>query len=174
MSLASISCWPKWQESASSCCSNWCLRPGQSLTSATRPTPSLPRAKGESCRAAARARAVRLLLMNASRPSEFEAAFAEVVQQRADALVVSSAVSVLTNPDQIVALAARHSVPAIYASPQSVAIGGLMGYWTNFLGAWRQAGVYTGRILQGEKPADGPVVQATRMRWPKKTTEPPA
>jgi len=101
--------------------------------------------------------------MNASRPSEFEAAFAEVVQQRADSLVVSSAVSLLTNPDQIVALAARHSVPAIYASPQSVAIGGLMGYWTNFLDTWRQAGVYTGRILKGEKPADLPVLQPTKF-----------
>jgi len=54
-------------------------------------------------------------------------------------------------------------VPAIYASPQSVAVGGLMGYWTNFLGAWRQAGVYTGRILKGEKPADLPVVQPTEF-----------
>jgi putative ABC transport system substrate-binding protein len=119
--------------------------------------PVFAESEGRELQVAARARAVRLLLMNASRPSEFETA------QRADALVVSSAVSVLTNPDQIVALAAPHSVPAIYASPQSVAIGGLMGYWTNFLGAWRQAGVYTGRILKGEKPADLPVVQPTEF-----------
>src|SRR5215831_3202608 len=89
--------------------------------------PFFAESEGRELQAAARARAVRLLLINASRPSEFETAFAEVVQQRADALVVSSAVSVLTNPDQIVALAARHSVPAIYARPQSVAIGVLMG-----------------------------------------------
>ena len=95
--------------------------------------PVFAESEGRELQAAARARAVRLLLINASRPSEFEAAFAEIVQQRADGLVVSSAVSNLTNPDQIVALAARNSVPAIYTSPQSVVIGGLMGYRTNFL-----------------------------------------
>jgi len=125
--------------------------------------PVFAESEGRELQAAARTRAVRLLLVNASRPSEFEAAFAEVVQQRANALVVSSAVSLLTDPDQIVALAARHSVPAIYARPQSVAIGGLMGYWPNYLDALRQAGVYTGRILKGEKPADLPVAQPTKF-----------
>jgi len=81
-------------------------------------------------------------------------AFTNLVQQRADGLVVSSAVSLLTDPDQIVALAARHAVPAIYALRQSMAVGGLMSYGTNYFSAWRQAGVYTGRILKGEKPAD--------------------
>jgi putative ABC transport system substrate-binding protein len=113
--------------------------------------------------AAARAHAVRLLSVNASRPSEFETAFADVVQQRADALVVSSAVSLLTEPDQIVALAARHAVPAIYAWRRSAAVGGLISYATNFPDAWRQAGVYTGRILKGEKPADLPVLQPTKF-----------
>ena len=113
--------------------------------------------------AAARAHAVRLLSMNASRPSEFETAFADVVQQRADALVVSSAVSLLTDPDQIVALAARHAVPAIYAWRPSMAVGGLMSYAANLPHAWRQAGVYTGRILKGEKPADLPVLQPTKF-----------
>ena len=113
--------------------------------------------------AAARAHAVRLLSMNASRPSEFETAFADVVQQRADALVVSSAVSLLTDPDQIVALAARHAVPAIYAWRPSMAVGGLMSYATSLPHAWRQAGVYTGRILRGEKPADLPVLQPTKF-----------
>jgi putative ABC transport system substrate-binding protein len=113
--------------------------------------------------AAARARGVRLLLVNASRPSEFETAFADLVQQRADALVVSSAVSLLTDPDQIVALAARHAVPAIYSLRESMRVGGLIGYATNFLDAWRQAGVYTGRILKGEKPADMPVMQPTKF-----------
>ncbi|MGB9060673.1 MAG: ABC transporter substrate-binding protein [Pseudolabrys sp.] len=112
---------------------------------------------------AARAHGVRLLSVNASRPSEFETAFADVVQQRADALVVSSAVSLLTDPDQVVALAARHAVPAIYAWRPSVAVGGLMSYATSLPHAWRQAGVYTGRILKGEKPADLPVLQPTKF-----------
>jgi putative ABC transport system substrate-binding protein len=113
--------------------------------------------------AAARRRGIRLLVLNASRPSEFETAFADLVQQRADGLVVSSAVSLLTNPDQIVRLAARHAVPAIYVLRQSLAVGGLMSYGTDFLSAWRQAGVYTGRILRGEKPADLPVTQPTKF-----------
>jgi putative ABC transport system substrate-binding protein len=115
--------------------------------------------------AAARAHAVRLLSMNASRPSEFETAFADVVQQRADALVVSSAVSLLTDPDEIAALAARHAVPAIYAWRPSMAVGGLMSYATSLPHAWRQAGVYTGRILKGEKPADLPVLQPTKFEF---------
>jgi putative ABC transport system substrate-binding protein len=115
--------------------------------------------------AAARERGIRLLVLNASRPSEFETAFADLVQQRADGLVVSSAVSLLTDPDQIVALAARHAVPAIYALRQSMAVGGLMSYGTSYLVAWRQAGVYTGRILKGERPADLPVIQPTKFEF---------
>jgi putative ABC transport system substrate-binding protein len=113
--------------------------------------------------AAARAHALRLLIVNASHPSEFETAFADIVRQQADALVVSSAVSLLTDPDQIVALATRHSLPAIYAWRPSVAVGGLMSYATSLPNAWRQAGVYTGRILKGEKPADLPVLQPTKF-----------
>jgi putative ABC transport system substrate-binding protein len=141
------------------------LVPGaKSIAYLRNPTyPIFAESEGKELQVAARDRAVRLLLLNASRPSEFATAFAELVQQRADALVVSSAVSLLTDPDQIVALAARHAVPAIYALRASMAVGGLMGYSTNYLDAWRQAGVYTGRILKGEKPADLPVVQPTKF-----------
>jgi putative tryptophan/tyrosine transport system substrate-binding protein len=125
--------------------------------------PVFAESEGRELQAAARARAVRLLLVNASGPSDFEAAFAEIVEQRADALVVSSAVSLLTDPDQIVALAARHAVPAIYALRASMTVGGLIGYSTNYHVAWRQAGTYTGRILNGEKPADLPIVQPTKF-----------
>src|SRR6516225_3720962 len=114
-------------------------------------------------KAAARAHALRLTIVNASRPSEFETAFADIVRQRADALVVSSAVSLLTEPDQIVALTAQHALPAIYAWRPSVAVGGLMSYATSLPNAWRQAGVYTGRILKGEKAADLPVLQPTKF-----------
>jgi putative ABC transport system substrate-binding protein len=113
--------------------------------------------------AAVRAHGLRLVIVNASRPSEFEAAFADIVRQQVDALVVSSAVSLLTEPDQIVALAARHALPAIYAWRPSIAVGGLMSYATSLPNAWRQAGVYTGRILKGEKPADLPVLQPTKF-----------
>jgi len=112
---------------------------------------------------AARAHGVRLFFVNASRPSEIETAFAELVHQQADALHVSADGFLLTHLDKIVALAARYSVPAIYAFRQATILGGLMSYGTDFPEAWRQAGVYTGRILKGEKPADLPVQQVTKM-----------
>jgi putative ABC transport system substrate-binding protein len=112
---------------------------------------------------AARAHGVRLLIANATHPSEIETAFADLVQQRAEALQVSSDGFLLTHADQIVTLSARHAVPAIYAWPQYAAAGGLMSYGTNIRDAWRQAGFYTGRILKGEKPADLPVLQVTKI-----------
>ena len=112
---------------------------------------------------AARALGVRLLFVDARLTSEIETAFAELVQQRADALEVSSDGFLLTHRDQIVALAARHAVPAIYAWPQFMAVDGLMSYGTNIGDAWRQAGIYTGRILKGESPADLPVQQVTKI-----------
>jgi len=66
-------------------------------------------------------------------------------------------------PYQIVTLAARHKVPAIYDRRATAAAGGLLSYGTDFQDAWRQVGIYVGRILKGEKPADLPVQQATKM-----------
>jgi putative tryptophan/tyrosine transport system substrate-binding protein len=112
---------------------------------------------------AARAHGVRLLSVNASRPSEIEKAFAGLIQQYPDALQVSGDGLLLTYPDQIVALAARYAVPAIYAWPKYAAVGGLISYGTNIRDAWRQAGIYTGRILKGERPGDLPVQQVTTI-----------
>jgi putative ABC transport system substrate-binding protein len=112
---------------------------------------------------AARALGVRLLWGNASRLSEIEAAFANFVQQPVDAVFVSADGFFLTNSDYIVALAGRHAKPATYGWRQAAALGGLMSYGTNFPDAWRQAGVYAGRLLKGEKPADLPVQQVTTV-----------
>jgi putative ABC transport system substrate-binding protein len=106
---------------------------------------------------------VRLLFINASRPNEIDTAFAELFQQRADALHVSADGFLLTHLAQIVTLAARYSVPALYAFRQATTLGGLMSYGTDFPHAWQQAGIYTGRILKGEKPAELPVQQVTKM-----------
>ena len=112
---------------------------------------------------AANAQGVRLLIANASQPSEIETALADLIQQRASALQVSSDGFLLTHAPKIVALVAHHALPAIYAWPQYAAAGGLMSYGTNIRNAWRQAGVYTGRILKGEKPADLPVMEVTKI-----------
>ena len=125
--------------------------------------PVYAEADASEAQVAARAHGVRLLIVNASRPSEIETAFAELVQRQAEALHVSADGFLLTHLAQIVALAARHSVPTVYAFRQAITLGGLMSYGTDFPHAWRQAGVYTGRILKGEKPADLPVQQVTKM-----------
>jgi putative ABC transport system substrate-binding protein len=112
---------------------------------------------------AARARGVRLLFVNASSTSEIETAFVELVQQRADALQVSGDGFLLSRRDQIVLLAARHGVPAIYAWRQPTSVGGIISYGASVPEAVRQAGIYTGRILKGEKPADLPVQRVAKV-----------
>ena len=125
--------------------------------------PAFAESETRELQTAARAHGVGLLIFNASRPSEIDTAFAELVRQRANALQVSSDGFLLTHPDQIVALAGHYAIPAVYAWPQYPAVGGLMSYGTNIRDAWRQAGIYTGRILKGEKPADLPVQLATKI-----------
>jgi putative tryptophan/tyrosine transport system substrate-binding protein len=125
--------------------------------------PAFAESETRELQTAARAHGVGLLIFNASRPSEIDTAFADLAQQRADALQVSSDGFLLTHPDQIVALAGHYVIPAVYAWPQYPAVGGLMSYGTNIRDAWRQAGTYTGRILKGEKPADLPVQLATKI-----------
>jgi ABC-type uncharacterized transport system substrate-binding protein len=112
---------------------------------------------------AARALGVEVLFVNASSVSEFEPAFANLVQRQAGALLVSGDGFLHTHHDQIVALAERHAIAAIYSMREYVTAGGLISYGTNYLAAWRQAGVYAGRILKGEKPANMPVQQVTKI-----------
>jgi putative ABC transport system substrate-binding protein len=111
----------------------------------------------------ARALGLRLLVLNAAHQDEFPGAFNSLVQQGAGALLVSSETLFTAQRERIVALAARHAVPAIFHYREVVETGGLISYGGNVLEVWRQAGVYTGRILRGEKPADLPVQQATKI-----------
>jgi putative tryptophan/tyrosine transport system substrate-binding protein len=104
-----------------------------------------------------------LRIFNASSEGDLDAAFAALVQQRADALLVGNDVFFTNRREQIVALAARHAVPTIYAFRQFAESGGLMSYSTNLVEVYRQVGLYVGRILKGEKPADLPVVQPTKF-----------
>jgi putative ABC transport system substrate-binding protein len=112
---------------------------------------------------AARALGLRLMAVNASNPAEIETAFVTILAERAGALVISGETFFTTQRDQLIALAARHAVPAIHTSPDWVKAGGLMSYGTNSADSYRIVGTYAGRILKGEKPADLPVQLATKI-----------
>ena len=110
---------------------------------------------------AASAYGPQLRTVNAGTAAEIDSAFALIREQGADALIVASDPYFVTQREQLVALAARHGIPAIYPFRESVAAGGLMSYGASLADAYRQVGLYTGRIVKGEKPADLPVVQPT-------------
>jgi putative ABC transport system substrate-binding protein len=112
---------------------------------------------------AARALKRQVLLLRTSSESDIDAAFATSVQARAGAILVGAAPFFNSRRNQIVALAARHAIPAMYEFRDSAMAGGLVSYGTDLRDAYRQAGVNTGRILKGEKPADLPVQQPTRF-----------
>jgi putative ABC transport system substrate-binding protein len=113
--------------------------------------------------AAAQSFGVQLEFLNASDLNGIERAFVDPPMKRTNALFVSADGFLLTHSDRIVALASRNAVPAAYGWSQAVKLGGLMSYGTNFGSAWRQAGIYTGRILNGERPAVLPVQQVTKV-----------
>jgi putative ABC transport system substrate-binding protein len=111
----------------------------------------------------AEALGLQLHILHASTEREFEAAFANLLELRAGALMITQDALFGGETANLAALAARHAVPAIYSAREFAAAGGLMSYGSSFADAYRLAGVYTGRILKGEKPAELPVQQATKL-----------
>ncbi|HWZ67716.1 MAG TPA: ABC transporter substrate-binding protein [Stellaceae bacterium] len=112
---------------------------------------------------AARAKGVQLQILKAGAENEFETAFAALVQSHAGGLLVGNDPFFFSRREELVALAARHVVPAMYEWREFAAAGGLISYGTSFAAVNRQVGVYAGRILKGAKPADLPVEQPTRF-----------
>jgi ABC-type uncharacterized transport system substrate-binding protein len=104
-----------------------------------------------------------LVDISARTEEDIDAAFAILIQRRANALLVNTDSFFLTRRNQIAALAARHAVPTIHDLREYTAAGGLASYGTNLADAYRQGGAYVGRILKGEKPANLPVVQPTKF-----------
>jgi putative ABC transport system substrate-binding protein len=113
--------------------------------------------------AAARMLSLQLVVVNARTDSDLEPAFASFSQQRVGAVLVSNGTVFARRTEQLAALAARHALPAIYPYREHALAGGLMSYGSSLRYFWHQVGIYTGRILKGEKPADLPVEQATKL-----------
>ena len=116
-----------------------------------------------SAQEAARTKGVQLQILKASTESEIDTAFATLAQTHAGALVVSSDGLFNSRLDQLVALASRHDVPAIYEWREFAEAGGLISYGPSRVGIFRQVGIYAGKILKGAKPADLPVQQPTKF-----------
>jgi putative tryptophan/tyrosine transport system substrate-binding protein len=129
--------------------------------------PDTPETEGErrDAQAAARAFGLQLDIHNVSSSRDIDASFATLVARGAGALLVGAGAFLFNSREQIVALAARHALPAMYPQREAVAGGGLMSYGTSATDAYRQAGIYAGRILKGERPADLPVMRSTKFEF---------
>jgi putative ABC transport system substrate-binding protein len=114
-------------------------------------------------RTATTALGLRFTILSAASQSDFDDAFATLSRERIDALVVSADPFFISHRDQLVALALSRSIPAIYYAREFAAAGGLISYASSFTDSFRQAGIYVGRILRGEKAADLPVMQPTKF-----------
>ena len=127
------------------------------------PTQAAAESQQRDAQMAARALGKQILIVNASSERDFDMAFATLAQQRAGALLIAGSAFFTGQRDRLVALAARYALPTIYTLREFVAAGGMMSYGGSLTDAYRQVGVYAGRILRGEKPADLPVTLPTKF-----------
>jgi putative tryptophan/tyrosine transport system substrate-binding protein len=129
------------------------------INSTNPPNPS----NAESFQAAARALGLQLAVVQARSERDFDAVFATLVQLQAGALMISSDGLFIGQSDQLGALTLQHAMPTVFQYREFAAAGGLMSYGGSLTDSGRLAGIYTGRILKGEKPADLPVIQSTKV-----------
>ena len=101
--------------------------------------------------------------MNASSEREIDDAFASIIDRHADALLVTASAFFTNRREHVVALAAQYAMPAVYHVREFPAAGGLISYGANLADEWRKTGIYAGRILKGEKPADLPIQEPTKF-----------
>jgi len=127
------------------------------------PTESVTQSTLKDVETAARARRLQIQVLNASTSGEIDAAFATIGRERPDALFVSTGVLFTSRRLQLAQWATRVAIPSTFGGRQYAEAGGLMSYGASLTDAWRQVGVYTGRMLKGAKPADLPVVQASKF-----------
>ena len=128
-----------------------------------RPNTIETEAERRDVQAAAQALGQQLVMLDATSAGDIDNAFATLVQRGDGALLVGAGPFMVAHRKQLIALAARYALPASYGLREFVEAGGLMSYGTSITGAYRQAGVYAGRILKGEKPGDLPVMQPTKF-----------
>jgi ABC-type uncharacterized transport system substrate-binding protein len=114
---------------------------------------------------AARILGQEVIVLPSSSEREIDSSFASMSERHIRAVVVTADGFLISRQDQIVALAARYAIPAMYPLSQYVTAGGLMSYGANLRDAFRQTGIYVGRILKGTKPADLPVLQPTKVEF---------
>ena len=124
---------------------------------------ALAQAQAREVLSAARNRGLELHVLNAKSESDFDTVFADIKRLRVDGLVIGASTLFLRGINKLAALTVRHGIPAIYQWRSFPAAGGLMSYGTDILDGMRLAGVYTGRVLKGENPAELPVVQAAKF-----------
>jgi putative tryptophan/tyrosine transport system substrate-binding protein len=129
------------------------------------PTNSNAEIQSRDLREAASTLGLQLHILNPSREHDFEAAFASAVQMRAGALAVAADPFFFSQHKRLVALAASHAVPAIYEWREFADAGGLASYGTSLIDGYRQLGIYTGRLLKGERPADLPAMQSVKFEF---------
>jgi hypothetical protein len=150
-----------WWQTGWKSCGRWSPQPLALPCSSIRPM--LQATMLKDVEAATRAMGLQIQVFRTNTNREIDAAFAAFGRERPDALLVSGGPFLLSRRVQLALLAARHAVPASYGAREYVEIGGLMSYGANVADAYRQVGVYAGRILKGAKPADLPVMQSTKF-----------